>query len=145
MVCLLYGQERVTIRRNFWGALIIGGERMTRIRLTGCALTLFFMVACLPVFAGQQTSQEYCSARGAQEVYFTAIFTIPRLPDKSAMRNMQEDFVEFVKTKYSVHDISASCGDAEQKSVEETNAKEQKKKMIETGWKPASFPSRNGP
>jgi hypothetical protein len=112
------------------------------VRVT-CALALLFVSTCLTA-AAQQTHPYHCAVWVDKDVYFSDEFAIPRFAQTSALRKVKEDFVEFVKTKYSLHDITGGCSD--DKSAEETNAKEQKRKIIETGWKYSQpIPVRTGP
>src|SRR3954468_19220490 len=108
------------------------GKPMSRISAASCALTIVFMGVYLPSAIGQ-TAEEYCSASNNQTEYFSDTFTIPRFPNKTALRQMKADYVEFVKTKYSVNDVVGSCG--ADKAAAETNAKSQNRKIVETGWK----------
>jgi len=108
--------------------------------LTDCALALFCMLFWVPVVSGQQTSaaSHYCSAtfgpNGGETLAFSDSFEVPGGTDINRVR---DDFVKFIREKYSAKDASGGCSTADNKAKEESNMRGHRK-IIETGWKPVA-------
>ena len=90
------------------------------------------------------THTMYCSTVGAHEGYFSDNFEVPALVGKSATLVAKMAFAKFLEEQYSVRrdnpqfwrERSTGCGgDAVDKAKTEATARQQGKKIIETGWK----------
>jgi len=90
-----------------------------------------------PVASGT-TLNCYCSAyfgpNGGENLAFSDSFEAPKGTDLNLVR---DDFVKFVREKYSAKDANGGCS-SEDKAKEAHNMRS--KKIIETGWKPKTFP-----
>jgi hypothetical protein len=82
----------------------------------------------------------YCSAyfgpNGGENLAFSDSFWAPLATDLGSLR---DDYNKFIKEKYSVQGLSAGCNSAD-RAQQEGPMKAGGKKIIETGWKPKTFP-----
>jgi hypothetical protein len=103
-----------------------------------------------PQAVAERTVLYYCSAYfGADQggertpVAFSDSFEAPLGTDINSVR---DDFVRFIREKYSAAKDAnnGGCSRADNKAkVMEESATREHRKIIETGWKPKSFPKRN--
>jgi hypothetical protein len=93
-----------------------------------------------PQAVAERTILYYCSAyfgpNGGENLAWSDSFEAPQQTDINRVR---DDFVKFVREKYSAKDASGGCSTADNKPKEESNMRGHKK-FIETGWKPKTFP-----
>jgi len=90
----------------------------------------------------------YCSAyfgpNGAENLAFSAVFAVPQ--DRDA-RGVRDDFVRFVREKYSARDANGGCSLTSTRAETESDKAAEahrmnRKKMIETGWELKDLPPR---
>jgi len=94
-----------------------------------------------PQAVAERTILYYCSGflgTTPNALYFSDSFEAPEQTDINRVR---DDFVRFIKEKYSPqsHEASGGCGSSD-KAKEESPMRAGGKTIIETGWKPKTFP-----
>lgn len=115
------------------------------VRLTSGLPILVFLVSTMAVpGALGQANSYYCSAYfGAkpgqkENLAFSAFFEAPEGTDINRVR---DDYVQFIREKYGDKGANGGCARANSKASEENNMKGAKN-IIETGWKPKTFPRK---
>ena len=94
-----------------------------------------------PKVIAENTKLYYCSGflgTTPNARYFSDNFAAP---DQTDINRVRDDFVRFIKEKYSPqsHEANGGCG-LSNKAEEETPMRAAGQTIIETGWKPKTFP-----
>lgn len=88
----------------------------------------------------QAISLYHCASWGDPDVYFSDTFAVPQRAGGETIPMIRDAFLKFLQKKYSLPSDdkfwnNRSNGCSTDKDKEVANARQQKRKIIETGWK----------